>query len=142
MNENDQLTSAQQSINHGAKFPYDGGLDFWEGKTAPSPAMSWAHAAARGIFADLCDRRGIKSALAGIDYDVMSEIVQSATEIILTAERTMRAPTAEGLEVVDGDGIIKGNDDIACERGDAKPDQTTDTSPIYPKQGDLPAHVP
>ena len=86
--------------------------------------------------------------LASISREVASEMVQSVTEIILTAERTMKAPTAEGLEglegleVVDGDGIIKGNEDIACERGDAKPDLTTDTSPIYPKPADLRGQYP
>lgn len=135
---------AQQSINHGAEFPYDAGHEFWDGShpRVPPPATSWAHAAARGIFADLTDRRGLKNLLASISREVASEMVQSVTEIILTAERTMKAPTAEGLEVVDGDGIIKGNEDIACERGDAKPDLKADTSPVYPKPSDLRGQYP
>jgi len=139
-----ELTKAQQSINHGAQFPYDGGHEFWESQNprTPPPATDWAHAAARGIFADLTDRRGLRNVLASISHDVVSEMVQSVTEIILTAERTMKAPTADGLEVVDGAGIIKGNEDIACERGDAKPDLTTDTSAVYPKPSDLRGEYP
>lgn len=140
----DEPTKSQQCINHGAQFPYDGGQEFWEGSRhrVPPPATNWAHAAARGIFADLTDRRGLRNVLASISHDVVSEMVQSVTDIILTAERTMRAPTAEGLEVVDGDGITKGNEDIACERGDAKPYLTADTLPVYPKPSDLRGEYP
>ena len=134
------MIDVENSLQHGASFPFD----CWDGdgECTATPATSWAHAAARGILANLSDRRGIDSALDNIDYDVRAEIVQSITEIILTAERTMRAPTAEGLDVVDGAGIIKGNEGIACDRGDAKPDLTTDTSPVYPKPLDLRGQYP
>jgi hypothetical protein len=134
------MTKTQQRINHGASFPFD----CWDGagNCTPTPATNWAHAAARGIFADLTDRRDIKTVLYDIDQDVQAEMVQSITEIILTAERTMRAPATEGLEVVEGSDIIKGNENIACERGDAKPDLKTDTSAVYPKPSDLRGEYP
>ena len=75
------MIDAKKSLEHGASFPFECWDD--DGNCTPTAATSWAHAAARGIFADLSDRKGIKSALNGIDCDVMSEIVNSATDIIL-----------------------------------------------------------
>ena len=79
---------AKHRLDHGAQFPYDAGADFWEDRNpTPPPATDWAHAAARGVLADLLDRRGIKWALEDedIDQDTRSEIVQSLSEIIRLA---------------------------------------------------------
>lgn len=75
-------------LQHGAQFPYDGGADFWEDRTPiPPPATDWAHAAARGVLADLLDRRSIKQALDDerIDHETRAEIVQSVAAIIRLA---------------------------------------------------------
>lgn len=75
-------------LKHGAEFPYDAGSDFWEDRVpSPKPADDWAHAAARGVLADLLDRRGIKWALddENIDYATRAEIVQSLAAIIRQA---------------------------------------------------------
>lgn len=82
---------SRHRLEHGAKFPYDGGADFWEDRVpTPPPATDWAHAAARGVLADLLDRRGIKWALEddAIEYDTRVEIVQSLAAIIRLADAT------------------------------------------------------
>jgi len=79
---------SKHRLEHGAKYPYDGGADFWEDRTpTPPPATDWAHAAARGVLADLLDRRGIKWALDDeqIDRETRAEIVQSLAAIIRLA---------------------------------------------------------
>lgn len=73
-------------LEHGANHPYDAGADFWEDRTpTPPPATDWAHAAARGVLADLCDRRGVKWELDKVDHDVRAELVQSLADIIRQA---------------------------------------------------------
>ncbi len=49
-------TEAHIALEHGAMFPYDAS-DEWNEKDErePLPAKDWAHAAARGVIADLCD---------------------------------------------------------------------------------------
>lgn len=47
------------------------------------------------------------------------------------------APSREGLSVVDGTGILKGNADIECEWSPPKRDNAF-TLPIYPTPSDLP----
>jgi hypothetical protein len=47
----------------------------------------------------------------------------------------------EGVEVneyTNIDQIVTGNADIVCERGDAVPDESTNTLPVYPQASDLP----
>ena len=51
----------------------------------PPPAIDWAHTAARGVLADLCDRRGVKWELEKIDHDVRAELTQSLACIIRQA---------------------------------------------------------
>ena len=90
---------SKHRLEHGALYPYDGGADFWEDRTpTPPPASDWAHAAARGVLADLLDRRGIKWALdyKEIDRDTRAEIVQSLAGIIRTAAELARAGAQKG----------------------------------------------
>jgi len=72
--------SPAQKIQHGQQYPYDG----------ERPNEDFAHIAARGIFADLTDRRGIKSELNRCDDDVRMEIVDSVAEIIRVAVQEYR----------------------------------------------------
>ena len=84
---------AERSIKHGNKYPYDGQDDWWEGDGDKPPALkhkSWHHKAARGILADLTDRRDIKTGFANVDEDIRQEIVQTLSDIIETAERLHR----------------------------------------------------
>lgn len=74
------------ALQHGAQFPYDGGEDFWNSKVPAPPATDWAHAAARGVLADLSDRRGIRHELEAVDYDVREELTQSLAAIIRAAQ--------------------------------------------------------
>jgi len=69
---------ANHTLNHGNKWPYDG-------RTSEPEPKDWAHRAARGVMADLCDRRGIKSELELIEEDVAQDIVETIAEIIRQA---------------------------------------------------------
>ena len=60
----------------GQRFPYDAGR----------PVEDWAHAAARGVIADLTDRRGIKNGFSGVDDGTRSELVDRMAEIIRIAK--------------------------------------------------------
>lgn len=76
------------ALKHGAEFPYDAGEDWWNADDplpAPPPATDWAHAAARGILADLGDRRGVKQELEQVDHDVRADLVQTVAAIIRAA---------------------------------------------------------
>lgn len=85
-------------LDHGAKYPYDGGADFWEDRSPdPPPAMDWAHAAARGVLCDLLDRRGIKRELdhEEIDHETRAEITRSLAAIIRLARSQSGPENAE-----------------------------------------------
>lgn len=86
-NETITLT-ARQSLRHGAKFPYDASDKWWrgDGRTPPPEAADWAHAAARGIMADLQDRRDIKRPFENIDEETRIVIVEMMAEIIRVAK--------------------------------------------------------
>ena len=80
------MADARHSIEMGERFPYDGGADFWGDKNpTPTPARDWAHRAARGVLADLCDRRGVKHELDGVDHYVRAELAESLADIIRLA---------------------------------------------------------
>lgn len=58
-----------QRVEHGAAFPFDATRKWWHAAgMAPPPARDWEHKAARGVIADMKDRRGIKQELQPLDY--------------------------------------------------------------------------
>ncbi|KTB69957.1 MULTISPECIES: hypothetical protein [Pseudomonas] len=73
--------SAKSSLKMGAEFPYDD-------NDTPSPAVDWAHAAARGVLADLGDRRGVGQELEQVGDETRIEFVQAVAEIIRLAHQT------------------------------------------------------
>jgi len=73
-----ELSTAQRQLAHGSKYPYDGGSE-------AAPAIDWAHAAARGVMADLLDRRGVKWELEKVDIDVRADIVTAVAAIVRAA---------------------------------------------------------
>jgi len=78
--------SAKHRLAHGAEFPYDAPDEWWGGNAESPPAsVDKAHAAARGIIADLQDRRGIKRGFDDIDESTRVEIVESIAAIIREA---------------------------------------------------------
>jgi hypothetical protein len=80
------MDAAKHRLEQGAEFPYDADDKWWHGEGAnPPPAKDWAHAAARGVLADMNDRGGIKHGFRAIDEDVRAEIVESLAEIIRLA---------------------------------------------------------
>jgi hypothetical protein len=70
---------ALRKLEHGAAFPYDGDSD------NPTPATDWAHAAARGVLANLLDRGGVGNALEDLDEELRDEIVSELSLIIRLA---------------------------------------------------------
>ena len=78
---------AEHTLKHGLKYPYDAPDEWKEGDRKDPPAPDdWAHAAARGILADLNDRREIKQGFANIDQGIRVEIAQSLARIIRAAK--------------------------------------------------------
>jgi hypothetical protein len=74
-------------LKHGAEFPYDAPDAWWSvPSNEPPPASDWAHAAARGVIADLQDRHTIKRGFDDIDEDVRAELVQTLASIIRAAK--------------------------------------------------------
>lgn len=90
----DYINSTQQSdpnkdLDHGATFPFDAPDSWWEdgySHLPPPAAADWAIAAARGVIANLQDRRSIKHGFDEIDEDVRSELVASLAAIIRRAK--------------------------------------------------------
>lgn len=78
---------------HADKWPYDGSAVYFEDDDRKPLPGDWAVRAARGVLADLSDRRGIKHELHEVDADVRAEIVQSLADIIRLAQS---APTVRG----------------------------------------------
>ncbi len=78
--------SAESSLKHGDEYPFDA-PDRWPASALPPRATDWAHRAARGVLADLRDRRGIKWGFDEIDQQVRQEITGAITDIIWAAFR-------------------------------------------------------
>jgi hypothetical protein len=72
------MSGPETTLKHGQEFPYD---------ESAGPSKDWAHAAARGVIADLADRRGIKNGFYDVDEDIREEIVASLAEIIRLAHK-------------------------------------------------------
>ena len=80
------MSTAKHRLEHGAAFPYDAPDKWWAGDASNPPgAKDWAHTAARGVWADLNDRRTIKYSFENIDEDVRAEIVDTLAKIIKAA---------------------------------------------------------
>ena len=75
----------KQWLKHGSLFPYDASDSWWEKGGKPPPSASKAHTAARGVIAELQDRRGIKHGFDGIDEELRKEIVETLAQIIREA---------------------------------------------------------
>lgn len=79
------MIQAALSLEVGSRYPYDAPDDWWDTDYPSLLPGDWAHAAARGILADLLDRRGIKHEFKQVDEDVRQEIVASIAAIIRLA---------------------------------------------------------
>lgn len=94
--DSDEIKSqALQSLEHGGEFPYDAPDEWWndvEDGNDPSLPVDFAHAAARGIIADLKDRRGIKRGFDGVSEEVRVTVVAQMAEIIRQAQELFRKP--------------------------------------------------
>ena len=82
------MSNAKATLEMADKYPYDASDEWLESSNDPAPvAMDWAQRAARGVIADLQDRRGIKHEFSEVDEDVRAEIVASLSDIIRQAYR-------------------------------------------------------
>lgn len=70
------MNGQEISLKIGNLYPYDGAMN---------GRPDWAVKAARGVIADLQDRRGTKKIFEKVDEDIRSEIVASLAEIIRLA---------------------------------------------------------
>ena len=86
--------SAGRDLDHGRMFPYDNPIGL---------AVDWAHTAARGVMANLQDRRGIKQGFSDIDEDIRIEIVQSLAEVIRLAYAQANQPEVKPFDGADVD---------------------------------------
>ena len=87
MSNNARRARAERSLRQGLKYPYDMTDAWWADPASEStPPIDWAHAAARGIVHDLCDRGGIKHGFNNIDEQIRADIVADLAEIIRIAE--------------------------------------------------------
>ncbi len=80
--------TAKSSLKLGQEFPFDAPDSWWyRGEHEPKLDGDWAVIAARGVIANLSDRRGIKRPLdiQRIDEDVRAEIIQTLAAIIRLA---------------------------------------------------------
>lgn len=73
--------NAKQLLKLGNKYPYDA---IGESDVAMNPNDP-AFRAARGVLADLGDRRGLSGELDDIDYELRGQIVESLAAIIREA---------------------------------------------------------
>lgn len=88
---------AKRSLDFGRKYPYD---EPDENMGKPPPAKDWAHAAARGIVADLMDRHTIKHGFDGVDEDIRVEIVETLADIIREASKQPGGPNHKKIHVL------------------------------------------
>ena len=77
----------QRALAMGAEYPFDARAEWDEhgDRVSPPPPVDWAHAAARGVIADMSDRRGLRDLLDSVQRDVRVNIVQSIADIIRSA---------------------------------------------------------
>jgi hypothetical protein len=82
-----EIREARNALARGAALPFDGSASFWTQGKLPRPAEDWAHAAARGVIADLSSRAGLHRALtsAEISLDDRVDIIRSLANIIRLA---------------------------------------------------------
>lgn len=85
-----QIVDPERRLVLGDMYPYDAPDAWWLVSDADGAwtreGDDWAHRAARGVVADLTDRRGIKRGFEDIDEDVRTEIVNSLAAIIRLAK--------------------------------------------------------
>lgn len=80
------MKTAKEALLHGDEFPFDAHDSWWyngdEDKGPPPAPFDWAHRAARGIIAELKERRGIKGGFTDLEEKVRVELVQKIARII------------------------------------------------------------
>lgn len=78
--------SGRYWLGRGLEYPFDAPDEWWDSTDVPPPpSEDWAQAAARGVVANLKDRRGIKQGFADLDEDVRREIIADLSDIIREA---------------------------------------------------------
>lgn len=83
--------SASFYLRHGNLYPYDADGD----GAFRSAEDDWSLRAARGVLANLCDRRGIKQELEQVDRETRAEMVRDLADIISLAAREERLSSTD-----------------------------------------------
>lgn len=77
------MSDPRIALKHGYEFPYDAEYGDKVGEVENSE--EWAYRAARGVVADLMDRRKIKHGFEEIDLEIRQEIIAYLAKIIRLA---------------------------------------------------------
>lgn len=81
---------AGHALHSGEHYPFDATdewIEMYSASRLPPEAKDYAHRAARGIIANLQDRRGVKYGFNRIDEDMRIDIVEDISAIIREAVR-------------------------------------------------------
>jgi hypothetical protein len=96
---------ARNSLISGDRFPFDASDEWLDSETETSPprAKDYAHRAARGIIANLRDRRSIKNGFNMVDEEVRVLIVETIAAIIREANPDLARPGSESRDLAHPD---------------------------------------
>ena len=86
---------ARQSLHSGEHYPFDAPdewIEMYSASRLPPEAKDYAHRAARGIVANLMDRRGVKNGFNRIDEDMRIDIVEDIAAIVREAVKDELRP--------------------------------------------------
>lgn len=87
-------------LDCGDRYPYDAGKAWHrqsreDDNLAAPPATDWAHRAARGVIAEMMDRKGIFECLEAVPHTVRAEMVRSIAAVIRAADRDRQSVQQE-----------------------------------------------
>lgn len=82
---------------HGQEFPFDATDEWWSSDDlddGPPPPIDWAHAAARGIIADIQSREDLCDIFAHSEFDAETRV-----NMVLTMAAIIRLAYEKGAEL-------------------------------------------
>lgn len=126
MSERPHVRDVERDLKRGTLYPYDG----------KRPEQDWAHRAARGIAADLCDRRGIKWEMEKVDADVSEDEDQATRREIVDAHAAIirAAWNSRAPSKAERDGVLE-EAALACLNEQVDDEATGEETDIAYNQG-------
>ena len=94
----DAALKALKALDHGARVPFDDPMPGFNPDQAPPPARSWAHAAARGVYASLEDTNVLHRHQDVYEAEKRSEIIDGMTDIIQMANDSVGALSPDDIQ--------------------------------------------